>query len=100
MSNDLIRRGDVDPRNLANPRKLNGVPYTDYERGYNDGIIDAYWLTHNAKAVEAEPVVHAHWIEHDDELGLSVECSACHIETCGESPRCPVCGAHMDEEAV
>lgn len=49
-------------------------------------------------SVEAEPVVHAHWIEHEDELGSSDECSACHIETCGKSPRCPHCGAHMDEE--
>ena len=37
----------------------------------------------------------AHWIEHNDDLGLSVECSACHIETCGKSPCCPNCGAHM-----
>lgn len=53
-----------------------------------------------AAAVEAEPVVHAHWIENEDELGLCDECSACHIETCGKSPRCPVCGAHMDEEVA
>lgn len=45
-------------------------------------------------------VVHAHWIENEDELGLCDECSACHIETCGKSPRCPVCGAHMDEEVA
>lgn len=99
MSNDLIRRGDVDPRNLANPRKLNGVPYTDYERGYNDGIIDAYWLTHNAKAVEAEPVVHAHW---ECECEPYCFCSNCHhkFSLFDRVPRCPNCGAHMDEEVA
>ena len=104
---DLIRRDDVDPRNLANPRKLNGVPYTDYERGYNDGIIDAYWVIQRAKAVESEPMVHAHWIKHtvagEDFFGLPVlkvwacNCSACGLNGIEETPRCPHCGAHMDE---
>lgn len=61
---------------------------------------DCHWLDEHIVELpegELEPVVHAHWIEHDDDLGLSVECSACHIETCGKSPRCPNCGAHMDE---
>ena len=39
------------------------------------------------------------WIMHDDEiLGLSCECSVCHIETCGDSPYCPNCGADMRGE--
>lgn len=42
---------------------------------------------------------HGHWIMHDDALfGLSCECSECHIETCGTTPRCPVCGAILEEE--
>ena len=37
------------------------------------------------------------WIMHDDEiLGLSCECSACHTETCGDSPYCPNSGAKME----
>lgn len=40
-------------------------------------------------------VPHGRWIMHDDELGLSCECSVCHIETCGDSPYCPNCGARM-----
>ena len=37
------------------------------------------------------------WIMHYDEIvGLSCECSACHIETCGDSPYCPNCGAKME----
>lgn len=38
------------------------------------------------------------WITHDDFLGLTCECSECHIETCGDSPYCPNCGARMDKE--
>lgn len=38
------------------------------------------------------------WIMHDDFLGLTCECSECHIETCGDSPYCPNCGARMDKE--
>ena len=42
---------------------------------------------------------HGQWIMHDDEiLGLVCECSCCHIETCGDSPYCPHCGARMREE--
>lgn len=38
------------------------------------------------------------WIMHDDFLGLTCECSECHIETRGDSPYCPNCGARMDKE--
>lgn len=104
---ELVLRGDVDPRNLANPRRLNGVPYTDYERGYNDGVIAAYWLTRSAKAVSAEPVVHAHWVMR----GGRRYCSACGTMGCVTrdrddfwytvgTKRCPECGAHMDEEVA
>lgn len=37
-----------------------------------------------------------YWIMHDDEiLGLSCECSVCHIETVGDSPYCPRCGSKL-----
>lgn len=42
------------------------------------------------------PVVHGKWIEHDDFLGRTVECSECHSETMGDTPYCPACGAKMD----
>ena len=39
------------------------------------------------------------WIPHDDEMfGMTCECSACHIETCGDTPYCPNCGAKMEGE--
>ena len=45
-----------------------------------------------------KPVVHGRWIMHDDEFGLTCECSACHIETMGGGNYCPNCGAKMDGE--
>lgn len=47
-------------------------------------------------AADVAPVVHGKWIEHDDFLGRTVECSECHSETMGDTPYCPACGAKMD----
>lgn len=49
-------------------------------------------------AANVAPVVHGRWIMHDDEFGLTCECSACHIETMGDGNYCPNCGAKMDGE--
>jgi len=47
------------------------------------------------------PIKHAHWIMHDDEiLGLTSECSNCHIEGMCYGGYCEVCNAKMDEERV
>ena len=47
-------------------------------------------------AADVAPVVHGRWIIHDDEFGLTCECSVCHIETMGDGNFCPNCGAKMD----
>lgn len=47
-------------------------------------------------AADVVPVRHGRWIMHDDEFGLTSECSACHIETMGDGNYCPNCGAKMD----
>lgn len=49
-------------------------------------------------SADVAPVVHGRWIMHDDEFGLTCECSACHIETMGDGNYCPNCGAKMDGE--
>lgn len=49
---------------------------------------------------QVEKVWKGEWIMHDDELGLTCECSRCHIETMGNTPFCPHCGAPMTDEAV
>ena len=48
------------------------------------------------QAADVAPVRHGRWIMHDDELGLTCECSVCHIETMGDGNYCPNCGAKMD----
>ena len=42
-------------------------------------------------------IIYAHWIMHDDDFGLTCECSNCHIETMGASEYCLHCGAEMSE---
>ena len=49
-------------------------------------------------AADVAPVRHGRWIMHDDEFGLTCECSACHIETMGDGDYCPNCGAKMELE--
>lgn len=49
---------------------------------------------------QVEKVWKGEWIMHDDELGLTCECSRCHIETMGNTPFCPHCGAPMTDEAM
>ena len=64
---------------------------------------NAYHLTNyatlilrEAPTIDVAPVRHGWWIMHDDEFGLTCECSVCHIETMGDGNYCPNCGAKMD----
>lgn len=65
-------------------------------------MYDAISLDGMIKALKEAPTVErprGEWIMHDDEiLGLSCECSACHIETLGNPKFCPECGADMRGE--
>ena len=49
------------------------------------------------KRANVKELIYAHWIMHDDDFGLTCECSNCHIETMGDSEYCPNCGAEMSE---
>ena len=60
---------------------------------------DAFAVDCILKAIPAADVAtvrHGRWIMHDDEFGLTCECSACHIETMGDGNYCPNCGCRMD----
>lgn len=63
------------------------------------GKLDCLMDEHHSIVITPESLrPKGRWIMHDDEiLGLSCECSVCHIETCGDSPYCPNCGAKMME---
>ena len=58
----------------------------------------------DAPTVDAVPVVHGHWIEHEEMLwdenttAPYYKCSECGYDTRHDTPYCPMCGARMDEE--
>jgi predicted RNA-binding Zn-ribbon protein involved in translation (DUF1610 family) len=87
-------------------KQLTSVCLTDdaFGMGKQMGINYALEILAKAPLVEAEPVVHAHWVIRDsDEDSSLCECSACkewHTFYGGEylPKRCPECGAHMDEK--
>lgn len=70
--------------------------YADY--------IKAFDAINEAPTVDAEPVRHGKWIEHEwaeESEGLLIpnyECSECHTWERNESDYCPKCGARMDAE--
>ena len=55
-----------------------------------------YFICNRPKA-NVKEIIYAHWIMHDDDFGLTCECSNCHIETMRDSEYCPHCGAEMSE---
>jgi hypothetical protein len=71
------------------------------EHGLNeDGILyiplrDVTRSIENAPAVEAEPVVHAHWV-WDPKRSPDPWCSACVTTACTKHLYCHHCGAKMD----
>lgn len=96
VDGDLIRRSDVlkyplrrdtcDKKN-ANPHFINGV----------ESVME---YVEALTAVEADPVVHAHW-EPTEILGMC-KCSKCGFPDIHNEFRkqCSSCGAHMDEEVA
>lgn len=60
-------------------------------------------IVENVPAVDAEPVVHAHWervipTKSAAKWSTKVSCSNCHREGYTRYPRCPNCGAYMSEK--
>lgn len=72
--------------------------HDEYSLGLYDGCEYDTKLIDEIPAADVAPVVHGRWIMHDDEFGLTCECSVCHIETMGDGNYCPNCGAKMDSE--
>ena len=64
---------------------------------YGQGWDDALNAIGKLQTANVKEIVYAHWIMHDDNFGLTCECSNCHIETMGDSEYCPHCGAEMSE---
>ena len=70
--------------------------HDEYSLGLYDGCEYDTKLIDEIPAADVAPVRHGRWIMHDDEFGLTCECSVCHIETMGDGNYCPNCGAKMD----
>lgn len=92
---ELIRRSDL----LKFPIRRN---HYDREHGnlhFINGIETVMEYAEYIPAVEAEPVVHAHWICDCEPYHI---CSNCRhkFSLFDRVPRCPNCGAHMDEEVA
>ena len=89
MSGDLISRNALLSKMFPYGMPDNGN-YGINARAVRDAVV-------GAKAVEAEPVVHAYWICDCEPYHI---CSNCRhkFSLFDRVPRCPNCGAHMDEE--
>lgn len=83
------------------------ISRTDALKAANEWINEMYlrrpWRTtllldklRKLPAADVALVVHGHWIMHNDDFGLTCECSHCHIETMGDGEYCLHCGARMD----
>lgn len=85
MKGDLVSREDV----------LNALKGVIARTGLHGVAIEV--ILANLDSVEAEPVVHAHWICDCEPYHI---CSNCRhkFSLFDRVPRCPNCGAHMDEE--
>ena len=82
---------------MREPPKSNRYYQTNnLDDAYEQGWDEALSCIEKIPSANVAPVVHGRWIMHDDEFGLTCECSACHIETMGDGNYCPNCGAKMD----
>ena len=70
--------------------------HDEYSLGLHDGCEYDIKLIDEIPTADVAPVRHGRWIMHDDEFGLTCECSVCHIETMGDGNYCPNCGCRMD----
>ena len=85
----------------ATIKLLRSLGSRDYrrEKGTIQEAIKMVSFPEYTPSADVAPVRHGQWIMHDDEFGLTCECSACHIETMGDGNYCPNCGAKMDGDA-
>ena len=97
MSSDLIRLSDLMkfPIRIDHYDKVNGNEH------FVLGIESVLEYAENLPRVEAEPVIHAHWVKlerYGDARGRTHSCSKCGKHGYKDDKRCPECGAVMDEK--
>ena len=80
----------------------------DADELLKDKVSNAYisrFEIESMPTIDAEPVVHGHWIEKSDGAELQLVCEKCGYDYIEADPDCierhnfcPNCGAKMDEE--
>ena len=89
--------------------------FVSYETAYEYEEVKECVLS--APTIEAEPIIHAHWVTRSDNCGMFYCCSNCgedlpryyterptwdnpfpNMESIDKTPRCPHCGAKMNKE--
>ena len=97
MSNEYVLASDV-------VAVLKLMHQEGYCIGNNEAMLRIFEELSNLKMVEAEPVVHAHWVPAPDVGDCCYRCSSCGKvidHYCDEDDLyCARCGAHMDEEVA
>ena len=64
-----------------------------------DAVLDVACMVNRAPAIEAKPVVHAHWEYAGESEGKKIyRCTNCQMLLPGTGNFCKECGAQMDEE--
>ncbi len=105
---DKVIRADEVKVELKKFRSWFDVPFqTPQDKLAKAVIKQCIEIIDKLKPVEAEPIKHAHWMFYMDESGEWWDkCSGCGGKIrneggyCCDLPRCPNCGAHMDEEVA
>lgn len=92
---DLVRRCDA----VNAIRKACIMAHIPFSTRTPEGrrTIEAMQAVRNVPAVDAAPVVHAHWIVKGANPSHGT-CSHCEGKGNWRNPFCPNCGAKMDEE--
>lgn len=79
------------------PRYIEMNALIEFANNHKEGKIDSNDIA-RFPISDVQAVKHGKWISHEDELGVTFECSVCHMETCSETPFCPRCGAEMGKK--
>lgn len=84
---------------------LNNYTSSRVRRLVVGAIISMLKEEYQTPTIDAEPVIHAHWIENRDQSELQLICNQCSYDYIEADPDCkerhnfcPHCGAKMDEE--
>lgn len=83
----------IDANALLEDAEMDGAVYANLA-----GMSDVRFLVDSQPTVDAEPVVHGHWVKYNFLGHEQFACSECQTLGSPQWKRCPVCEAKMDGE--